>query len=258
MRKHGVVNVQNAALSTPQYLELGRAMGKVRPFCDTEYQHPNHQEIFVVSNTKKDGKKFGMDRVGYYWHSDSSFLRDPLPITMLYAQEVPNSGGETSFMDMAEAYEILPVELKFKLLGKAAVHEGKWKYIVTEKDLGKSLDELLRKDEQDFPAPVHPVTFAHPFSGRQCLYLTEGISNQILGMTSSEARHLVDSAWENIRKCCRVYTHKWKNGDIVLWDNRRMVHKASPSGDGSPRVMFRLGIEDGPFFMDGMLGKRIS
>jgi taurine dioxygenase len=249
LTKHGIVLLKNVSLSTSEYISFGQKIGQIRPFVDATYHHPKHPEIFVVSNTKNDGEKIGMDRVGYYWHSDSSFLSNPLPITMLYAQKVPEAGGETAFMDMSEAYRNLPLKMQNEIRGLYAVHEGKWKYIITEKDLGYSIDEIIKQDEAALPTPIHPVSFIHPYIKSTCLYLSEGIANQI---TEVNKGNIIQRLWELIHEKCLSYTHQWKEGDVLLWDNRRMIHRAFPAIQGE-RMMFRLGIEDGTFFQPGMI-----
>ena len=248
----GVVLYRNMDMSVGQYLEFGRSMGRIRPFVDENYQHPEYPEIFVVSNKKTPDTQFGMDRIGYYWHSDSSFLPDPLPISALYAQVVPKVGGETAFIDMTEAYVKVDNSHLDEVKGKSALHEGKWKYMVTDNDVGYSLEELLDRDEKALPAPEHPIVFRHPFNGKMCLYLTEGISRSIVQIPDLEGQQVIAKIWSQILATCTQYKHNWCNRDMVLWDNRRMIHQAYPSTDGSPRMLYRLGIEDQEFFLPTM------
>lgn len=228
------------------YIEFARKLGEPICFVDKEYRHPQHPEIFVVSNLV--GRKFGMDRVGYYWHSDSSFLPQPLPITMLHAQLVPEQGGETSFIDMTAVLASLPSDLCQTIAPLSCSHEGKWRYLITEKDLGLSIEEILTEDERRVPSQLHPMIVTHPVTSRRALYLSEGVARRIVGMPRAKSDGLLAELWSFVRQSPARHEHRWERGDLVLWDNRSVVHRACPAAAGQDRQMFRIGVADGPFF----------
>jgi taurine dioxygenase len=247
--KNKVLILKNQNLSPEDYIEFSKKIGVPVKFVDPAYQHPEYPEIFVSSNMKNDNRKIGMDRVGYYWHTDSSFLKTPLPITMLYAQFVPEQGGETSFIDMCEIYNNFPGNIKSMLENKNSRHEGKWRYIITEKDAGLSVLEVLERDENLVPSSTHPVIIQHPIMKNKILYLNEGFTKRILEMSYEESEEFLNKIFDAVRHNKNIYSHRWQKNDLVIWDNRSVVHKASPAVRGQNRMMYRIGVSDGPFYI---------
>ncbi len=204
----------------------------------------------MVSNLKvpKGEKKIGMERVGYYWHSDSSFMPDPLPLTMLHARVVPKDQGQTAFIDMNKVYQELPKTIQAMIDNRWAPHEGKWRYLVTEKDIGLSLQDLLDRDAALLPAPVHPLVVVHPVTKRKSLYITEGISKRILGIDSDASDSLMSALEHRAWNDDSQYKHQWEQGDLLIWDNRSLNHRAWAAAAGQDRLMYRIGLNDGAFF----------
>ncbi|OGO96414.1 MAG: hypothetical protein A3F41_03150 [Coxiella sp. RIFCSPHIGHO2_12_FULL_44_14] len=246
--KNRVLILKNQFMTQYEYVVFAKQIGKPVLFIDPEYQHPDYPEIFVISNAKAKGKKIGKDRVGYYWHSDSSFLTMPLPITMVYAQCVPKQGGETAFINMHEVYSTLPESTKEKLYGKYARHEGKWRYILTQKDVGLSILEVLERDEQLVPSSAHPIIIKHPFTGETILYINEGFTKRIFDISYEESEGILQKLFKIINENRNIYMHSWKLGDLVIWDNRSVIHRAFPAASGQDRIMFRIGVNDGKFY----------
>jgi taurine dioxygenase len=246
--EHKLLLFRDVELSPTEYLAMARHLGSLVKFVDEDYRHPEHPEIFVVSNVKRNGVKFGMDRVGYYWHSDSSFMPNPLPITMLYAQHVPREGGETAFIDMTHVYSQLDADTRALVDRSSCSHEGKWRYLITPSDVGLSVQEILERDERLVPSPTHPMMIAHPETGSRALYWSEGISKRVIGLSESESTALLEKVTALVHRDESRYVHSWQPGELVLWDNRSLVHQAYPAAPGQARMMFRIGINDGPFF----------
>lgn len=243
-----VLVIRNQSMNEAEYVEFARKMGEPVRFVDPNYQHPDHPDIFVVTNMKSKGKKIGMDRVGYYWHSDSSFMPKPLPITMLYSQHVPDEGGETSFIDMAEVHERLPQSMKIAMTDLKARHESKWRYIITPQDEGLSVQEVLDRDEAQCPSSSHPVIITHPHTGLRSLYVSEGFTKAIEGIPYETSAILLKDFFSKTRSSPTTYVHRWSPREVVLWDNRSVVHRAHPPAEGQGRMMFRIGVDDGPFY----------
>ncbi len=235
-------------LTVPHFLTFAKLLGTPIQFVDEEYHHPKHPDVFVVSNIVKNGRPFGMDKVGHYWHSDSSFLAHPQPVTMLHAQMVPKTGGETAFIDMGSVYEALDSKLKTKIEGKQAIHEGQWKYIISKKDLGLSIQEILERDRKEVPPVSHPMVVRHPMTKKKALYVNEGFTTSIVSMPKDESSSILTQLFSAIKNAESLYRHLWKVGDLVIWDNRSVVHRAYPPASTEKRMMFRIGIKDGPFF----------
>lgn len=238
-------------MSPAQFLKAAKRFGDPIFFIDQSYRHPDHPEIFVSSNVKREGRHLGMDRVGYYWHSDSSFLKHPQPLTFLHAQITPENGGETAFVDMESVLNSLGNDVLTTLKGRSAVHEGQWKYIIEQSDVGLSVDELLKRDREVCPPPVHPVVIKHPFIEKKFLYVNEGFTRRILGISYEESNRLLEHIFDVVINHPDRHVHKWQQGDLLVWDNRSVVHRAFPPEAGEQRMLFRIGINDGPFYEAG-------
>lgn len=246
--EHGFLVFDEQKLTEKEYIALGKKLGTLRIFLDPEYAHPEFSEIFVVSNVKRKNKRFGMNRVGLYWHSDGSFLTEPQPITMLYCQIAPAFGGETAFVDMREIFSNISSPTQSFLETTQCEHIGQYRYIISEKDVGLSVKELLERDRKDAPSVIHPAILKHAKTSTKSLYVNPGFTSRILGLDDNSSRKLLTSLFHTIEISKYHYTHTWKKHDIVLWDNRSVLHRAFTSLLNSQRLMFRLGISDGPFF----------
>ncbi|ODS22735.1 hypothetical protein AB835_12605 [Candidatus Endobugula sertula] len=131
--KHKVVVIKQQKLSTSQFNNLSYCFGEPLPYLQSNYRHPDFPLIFVSSNVKLDGKEVGVPRTGGYWHSDTAFLEEPIPLTILYPQIIPkNSMRTTMFIDLERVYEEIPSELKQVLDNAYFIHSGKWKYKVPQ------------------------------------------------------------------------------------------------------------------------------
>jgi taurine dioxygenase len=238
-----VLVIKRAHLSEENFLSLAKSWGSLIPFVDESFHHPTYPEIFVVSNrTDSEGKRIGMDKVGQYWHSDSSFLSRPQPLSLLLCRHASTSGGETAFVDMNLLWENIKDDLEISTL--SAIHDGLGKYIVSEMDIGLSIDEIISRDRKICPPVVHPVVITHPKTGKQSLYVNPGFTKCLLDGNNAT----LDNLFQKIESSKDRYVHQWEPGDLVIWDNRSVVHQAYPSLDGE-REMYRLGVRDGDFYV---------
>ena len=192
-------------------------------------------EIYVVSNVIENGVAIGS--LGYgeaVWHTDMSYLRAPPKASMLYALEIPPAGGDTSFVDMYAAFEALPVRLRQRALGLRVKHDGTYNsggYVrqgVTPTD-----------DPREAPGTLHPLVCTHPESGRRMLYLGRRKMAWLEGFDLADSGALLDEIWEFATQNRFVWTHQWRIGDLVLWDNRCTMHRRDPFDAAMRRVMHR-------------------
>jgi taurine dioxygenase len=202
------------------------------------YHHPEHPEIFVSSNIVRDGKKIGVSGTGQYWHSDYSFMEEPLPLTMQYPQ-VSGKGRSTYYIDMQRVYEALPAHLKERVENGWAVHDPKMRYKVQSKDIDRAIIDILDEISQIRPPVQHPAVITHPVTRTKSLYVNEGFTAAIVGLAELFAF---------IKREEHIHTHLHQHGDILLWDNRSLIHMASKPPAGEPNETFRIGVYDGlPF-----------
>ncbi len=196
-------------------------------------------ELYVVSNVLKDGEPIGS--LGYgeaVWHTDMSYLPDPPMASMLYALEIPPTGGNTAFVNMYSVYEALPADLKRRIAGLRVKHDG------TYNSGGYVRQGVTPSDDPRASQGVfHPLVCAHPETRRRMLYLGRRRNAYIEGFDLWESEALLDALWA-YADCVEFGWHTvWRVGDLVLWDNRCTMHRRDPFDPAARRVMHRTQIK---------------
>ena len=196
--------------------------------------------ISNLSNVREDGSLIEPDgsRALYlkgnsYWHTDSSFKRVPAKASLLSARQVPTEGGETEFADMRAAWDRLDPETQARLDGNVAVHS----YRYSQGKVG-GLDTLSGAELSNLPPVEHSVVRTHPETGRKSLYIGRHASH-ILGEAVEESRELLQTLCEEACQPPRVFSHRWQAGDLVMWDNRCVLHRGRPYPPDQSRAMRR-------------------
>jgi len=227
LHRHKLVILKDQQLNEQQFCDLSRALGDPVPYLQQNYHHPDHPLIFVSSNIKKDGRSMGVARTGGYWHSDTSFLASPVPLTLLYPQVIPTQSRRTTlFIDMERVYGAMPVSMRTRLDSARFIHSGKWKYKVRKEDVGLDLSEILALIHQVQPPVLHPAVITHPATGARMLYGSRGFTVGIEGWSSDEAEAFLDEVFTFAERPEFIEEFQWELGDIILWDNRCFAHKA--------------------------------
>ena len=196
-------------------------------------------EIYVVSNVIENGVAIGSLGAGEaVWHTDMSYLADPPMASMLYALEVPPEGGNTGFCNMYSGYAALPEALRQRIAGLKIKHDGTYNsggYVragITPTD-----------DPRTAPGTFHPLVCAHPETGRRHLYLGRRRNAWLEGLPLDESSALLDRIWELATAEALTWRHQWRAGDLVLWDNRCVMHRRDAFDPGSRRIMHRTQIK---------------
>lgn len=244
---HQLVVFRNQSLSPEGQLRLSRRFGPLDIHPLTQYNHPQYPEIFVLSNEVKDGKPVGITDGGSYWHSDFAFRERPAKVTMLNAQKIPGSGGATLFVNMYQTYDELGQEAKAAVQDRRAVHRYRKKA-----DPGSETTRVVMTAEQLAATPDvdHPIVRTHPETGRKALFAHPGITVKILGMDDESGGALLGRIFDHCTQEKYQYAYQWRPGDVVLWDNRCVMHKATTGvvAVKEPRTIFRTTIMgDKPF-----------
>lgn len=248
--KHKLVVFRNQTINEDQYVEFASKIGTPQIYPQDNYHHPDYPEIFVSSNLPKDEKKFGVKGTGRYWHTDCAFLEEPLPLTMLYPQILPDSIRETYYIDMQQVYQKLPANLRSCIEGKYMMHEAKWRYKVQEWDIDRAIIDIMNDFEKKFPPVKHPAIITHPVTHEKILYMNQGFTTAIVGLDYETNQKLLRELFSFIERDEQIHTHVWKDGDILLWENRTLNHKASTVPEGEKSVSYRIGIYDRlPFYV---------
>jgi taurine dioxygenase len=232
---HAVLCIRDQTLDAPQFLDAMKNFGEIFPQHNPRFAVPECPQIHYISNQDKteDGKVF-IPGEGY--HTDHSNDEIPPKATALHAVKLPNSGGDTQFVNMYEAYDALPEATKRRIDGKQARHVYQSKY--SARKLPKLPGE---KKKIETGAVLHPLVRTHPRTGRKALYINPIRIEEIVGLTEAEALPLLDELLAHATQDKFQYRHKWRSGDVVIWDNRCLLHKAN--GDypvEQVRYLYRL------------------
>jgi taurine dioxygenase len=247
--RHKLVVFRDQRLSKTEYIAFARALGEPQVYMQKNYHHPDHPEIFVSSNVPENGKKVGVSGTGRYWHSDYQFHPEPLPMTMLYPQVLPVSKRETYYIDLQRVYEALPASLRELVDGRRAIHDAKWRYKITADDIDRAVIDILAEVAAMVPPVAHPAVIEHPVTGKRALYVSSGFTAGIEGLSHEANQEAVKRLFAFIEKPEHIHVHTWHDGDILLWDNRTLIHKASDTPRGEQSASYRIGIYDGlPFY----------
>jgi taurine dioxygenase len=198
-----------------------------------------HPEIYVVSNVMENGVPIGSLGAGEAtWHTDMSYLPDPPKASMLYALEVPPSGGNTYFCSMYRAYEILPNALKKRVEGKMLKHDGTYNSGGYVRQGVSAVDDPMKS-----PGTFHPLVCTHAETGRRGLYLGRRRNAYIKGLPLQESEALLDELWSYMDRDEIAWHNEWLVSDLVFWDNRCTMHRRDPFDASSRRVMHRTQIK---------------
>lgn len=210
---------------------FGPLFGEADQFQDSvqRYLLPGQPALYRVSNKVKDGVPQGRARAGDYWHSDVSFRARPAAASLLYAIELPEVGGDTLFADMCRAYEALPAAMKARLEGLEAVHD----FAVAARSSG-TYDpvQLAARDFDGQNRAVHPVVISHPETGRKALFVNPGFTAAVVGLAPEASAALLAELHAHATRPEFVYRHRWRLGDLVIWDNRSLMHHAVVDYEG--------------------------
>ena len=227
-----VLAIRDQHLTPAQLVAFSRHLGPLEDQLNAKYTIEEFPEVLVLSNDMKDGKPVGLIDGGDYWHSDSSHREKPSMATILHAIQNPSEGGDTEFANMYLAYETLPDDIKKKIEGLKAIHAvSKFK----NKRVTASPRRPDAKDHYEMqkaiPDQVWPMVRTHPVTGKKALYVSPRFTVGIEGLPEAEADELLDFLFEHEVKPEFIYRHKWKDGDVVIWDNASVIHRATGGYD---------------------------
>jgi taurine dioxygenase len=218
---HLLLLFRGQEISDEEQVRFSRYFGDPKPHVRKQPERPL-EEIFVVSNVTENGRPIGA--LGYgelTFHSDLSYLERPGSFSVVYAVEVPQRGGDTQWANCYLAWEALPASMRERVLPLRAVHRH-------------------GEEEQnpEFPAR-HPVVRTHPDTGRRSLYVSPQFTRSIEGLPEAAGRALLEELLLHVTKPEFVWTHHWRAGDLVIWDNRPTLHRREPFDPAERRILRR-------------------
>lgn len=236
--KHPVLLLRNQLLDEVQQIAFSKRFGEINIHVRTDIRSRSHPEVVMVSNLRlENGDNIGALASGEAkWHTDSCYKSKPDTGSILYALEVPEDGGKTAWANLQLAYEALPDATKTKLEGK----RGEYAYNIFNVDITKDND--IKDIRTITPDVKHPMVLKQPVSERKGLYFDPLQTYGIEDMDVSESRPLLDELTAHITQPNFIFEHRWRRGDIVLWDNCRVLHRREPFDPTVPRLMKRTTI----------------
>jgi taurine dioxygenase len=248
---HLVVLFRGQTLTSEQYLKAARIFGTPQVGGARKYYEKagvkslantmTQPEISILSNLDEKGcpteRNSGLGSLEVVWHSDNSYIDQPPAGSCLYAIEVPTHSGNTSFNNQYLAYETLPADLKRTIRGRASIQDA------TRNSAGVLRPGVaLPTRPSEVPGPHHPLVRIHPETGKPALYLGRRRaypSQYIVGLPEAESEKLLDRLWAHATQDKFKWTHGWKVGDLLVWDNRCAMHYRDPVDATQRRVMWR-------------------
>ena len=251
MDRYAVLVFHDQKLDDEQQLAFTRSLGDIEHAIGTSLRAPDELRLPTtfadVSNLDKHQNVFARDdrrRLfglgNRLWHSDSSFKVVPAKYSILHARSVPSRGGNTEFAYMVAAYDALDAEMKAEVEGLVCEHSQ----IFSRQQLG--FFDFTEEERARFKPVRQRLVRTHPSTGRKSLYLASHAGG-IIGWPVPEARAFLRDLTEHATQRQFVYAHRWRVGDLVMWDNRRTMHRARPFPAHEPRDMRRTTlVGDGP------------
>ena len=231
---HGVLLVRDQVMTPDDLMRFLAHFGELEDHTLKQYTLPGYPKIFLLSNrTDASGRPIGAHNDGIGWHTDYSYMEEPVKCTMLYAVEVPAEGSDTLVADCCGAYQALPEERRRELAGLALHHS--YKFFMETREHGRMA--ISKELEAATPDVVHPLIRTHPANGRKALWPSTGTVKEVVGMPGEKGMKLLNELVEFVTQDRFVLRHQWRIGDIFMFDNRCTLHTGTPYDD---RKYFRL------------------
>jgi len=256
-----IVVLKGQDLSPAEFVELGSRLGRVEVYYEPMYHHPEFKEIFVSSNVAQDGKTVGVPQTGKFWHADYQFKPRPFGLTLIYPQVIPERNRGTYFIDMSRAYERLPGHLKEAVAGTTCLHSARRYFKIRPSDTYRPIIEIMNEIQQVTPDVTHPAVIRHPVTGEQILYLSEGFATYL---ERPSGERLDDSILRGLLaetgQLDPGFTHEnihlqtFVKHDLLIWDNRTLIHRALHTTKPEPTASFRVTVHDDYPFYEGIDG----
>ena len=237
---HGVLLFRGQYMTPTALAHFSACFGELEPPPASEAgtrEELGGQPVWYISNVVENGKQIGSLGAGEAeWHTDMSYIAEPPTASVLFAQEVPPSGGNTSFSDMEAALDRLDDDLRAQIEGRSVHHDSS---TTSVGDTRRGYDGV--QDVRTAPGISHPAVRTHPETGRRSLYLGRRRNTYIEGLDLAESEALLDRLWDHCRNPDFAWTHVWQAGDVVMWDNRRMIQRRPPQLEQTG-LIFHVGL----------------
>lgn len=252
--EHRVLVARDQHLTPAEQVALARSLGAPTPAHPVVPGHPEHPELLVL-----DGAAGGRNA---RWHTDVTFVAEPPAASVLVCDHVPAHGGDTLWADLRSAHEGLAGPVSALVERLDAVHR-----ISPLAYWGEPFDTALRRDDAadlfrrslEVPPVVHPVVRVHPVTGRPGLFVNPGFTSHIVGVSRIESEAILDLLYRHATQPEYTVRHRWRAGDVVIWDNRATMHYATDDYGDAARRMRRVTLSgDRPVGVNGTVSQVVD
>ena len=233
--RYQVLLFRDQDLPPGRQVEFARRFGEVQIHVMNQYHVDGYPELYRLSNLDENGNPNGRypDKGTLVWHTDGSWRRVTGQATILYAEVVTSEGGETHFCDMYGAYERLSSDWKTRIANLRAVHN-----LDFSRTRRHGEDPMTDAQRAAVPPVDHPIVRTHPETKRKCLYLGDH-AEYVQGMDYASGRALIDELNDLAIHSDLCYAHRWTPGELILWDNRCLQHRATEYDPAIQRRVIR-------------------
>ncbi len=237
---HGVIVLRNQTLTPETQVAFTRRLGEPEfNFNAARFGIDGSPEIYLISNIVEYGAPIGTRRAGETWHTDMSYAKRPAGATMLYSVEVPVlhglALGDTCFANAAAAWDALPCAMQEEIDGLRGIFDFRGR---------KRSSPVSAEDIAQYPPVEHPIVRTHPRTGRKSLYIARDDCTGIVGKDEETSRGLIEALADHIVRTAFIYQHRWQVGDVVVWDNCTVQHRAIQDYDlPERRLLWRTTIK---------------
>jgi taurine dioxygenase len=233
--EHLVILLRGQDLDEDAQVRFAERFGPLSPI-HTDHHSERNKAVMYIGNRKKDGKIVGALPLGeMQFHSDQCYTERPAMGTMLYAIEIPEDGGNTLFANAYKAYEALPMDVRRRIDGRKALQVYDYG--------GGVLDRKHMVEPQAGMSYAHPVARTHPATGKKALYVNRLMTHHIEGLAREESEELLALMFDTIERPEFIYEHRWRVGDLLLWDNRCTLHARRDFDANASRWLRRVTIQ---------------
>jgi len=241
LSQYAVLVFRDQTLSPPEFMSAAEIFGPLMDQQLKKYVLPDYPMVGCNSTDDLPRKNGKLQVRGENYHTDHSNERCPPKATTLHALQIPPTGGDTQFVDVRQAYDDLPAELKARIKGLRSLH------VHQSSRSPRELTKLSSEDLAKIPSALQPLVIRHPRSGRPALYLNTGRMEGIDSMAPDEGYALIEELYTLATSPRYEYRHKWRAGDMVIWDNQAVMHQANADYDPEQkRFLYRLMIQGEP------------
>lgn len=240
--EHLVLLFRDQCLSESALVQFAERFGELHTATGFEYggkPRALHEAVELISNIVVEGRPIGaLAAEEATWHTDMSMFEIPASATLLYAEEIPPAGGNTRFTNLYRAHETLADDLREIVADRRSIHDAA---NLASGGVRPGFDAVT--DKSKGPGARHPIVRTHPATGRRALYLGRMGNGYIIGLPVAESDRVLLELWAHMTRPEFIWEHRWRVGDLVIWDNRCVAHARSSFDPNTRRLLRRLTVK---------------